>query len=189
MSYRAVIPNYLTWLRVFLIPIIVLLMSSGCKCSAKAALIVFFVAAISDFLDGYLARLWKVESDFGRVMDPVADKVLVAAILIMLTAEHFISAIPVVLIIGREILIGGIRESLASRNFIIPVSWVGKLKTTMQLIAIALLLAARAEKNLKLVEIIGKFTLWLAVILAILSAASYILAIVKELRAKKYGRQ
>lgn len=144
MIERAKIPNYLTFLRVTLIPIFVLLMLNN---KNLWALGVFIIASLTDYLDGYFARKWNLVSDFGKLMDPIADKILVMAALVMLVAERdFINAAPwvpawiVVLILAREIWVNGIRNIAASRGVVMAAGQAGKIKSFLQMVAICLLL-------------------------------------------------
>ena len=112
-----------------------------------AALGVFAVAAITDFFDGYLARAWQQQSSLGRMLDPIADKLLVVSCLLMLVADGMITGIFIwaaVIILCREMLVSGLREFLAELRVSVPVSTVAKWKTTLQLLAIGFLIAGPA---------------------------------------------
>ena len=141
------LPNLITWLRIILIPLLVgifYLPDAWLTFSAKniAASAVFVVAALSDWLDGYLARALDQTSAFGAFLDPVADKLIVAAALVVLLQLERVDAVVALIIIGREIAISALREWMAnigkSKN--VAVAFVGKVKTASQMIAIPLLL-------------------------------------------------
>jgi CDP-diacylglycerol--glycerol-3-phosphate 3-phosphatidyltransferase len=137
-------PNILTLLRIALIPVLVLVFYLPGKWSHAASAAIFTLAAITDWLDGYLARRLEQSSAFGAFLDPVADKLMVAVALILLVQgdPQPALAIPAAIIIGREIAISALREWMAeigSRS-VVAVSWVGKFKTVAQLVAIILLL-------------------------------------------------
>jgi CDP-diacylglycerol--glycerol-3-phosphate 3-phosphatidyltransferase/cardiolipin synthase len=141
------IPNLLTWLRILLIPLLVSIYyfpSTWVDDHERNVLatMVFTLAAITDWLDGYLARLLKQASAFGAFLDPVADKLMVCAALIVLVWLNRVDAFIAVIIIGREIAISALREWMAKlgQGTSVAVSYLGKIKTTSQMIAIALLL-------------------------------------------------
>ncbi len=142
------IPNILTYGRILAIPVLVIFFYLPVEWSAFAATLVFMVAAVTDWLDGYLARRWNQTSAFGAFLDPVADKLIVAAALIILvernptSAESIYLALPTIVIIGREIAISALREWMAEigESAAVAVSMIGKVKTTVQMIAITLLL-------------------------------------------------
>ncbi len=136
--------NLVTYLRLLLIPVVILVYFSGLAWANVWALILFSVASLSDLLDGYLARKLDQTSEFGAFLDPVADKLLVAAVLIMLVAVYPILMWPTLVIISREILISALREWMASKGkrAAVAVAFSGKLKTTFQLIALGALLLA-----------------------------------------------
>ncbi|MBE7926819.1 MULTISPECIES: CDP-diacylglycerol--glycerol-3-phosphate 3-phosphatidyltransferase [Pseudomonadaceae] len=139
------IPNILTVLRVLLIPIIVLLFYLPFKWSYLAASAVFTIAAVTDWLDGYLARRLKQSTPFGAFLDPVADKLMVAVALVLLVEEHanLWLTLPAAIIIGREIVISALREWMAElgARAHVAVSNLGKWKTTAQMVALIILLA------------------------------------------------
>ena len=142
------IPNILTYGRILAIPVLILVFYLPVEWSATAATIIFMVAAFTDWLDGYLARRWDQTSAFGAFLDPVADKLIVAAALIILvernptSAESIYLALPTIVIIGREIAISALREWMAEigERAAVAVSMIGKVKTAVQMLAIMLLL-------------------------------------------------
>lgn len=139
------IPNILTVLRVLLIPIIILLFYLPFKWSYLATSAVFAIAAITDWLDGYLARKLQQSTPFGAFLDPVADKLMVAVALVLLVAEHanIWLTLPAAIIIGREIVVSALREWMAElgARAHVAVSNLGKWKTAAQMVALVILLA------------------------------------------------
>ena len=146
------LPNLLTYGRILAVPLIVLCFSFEGHLEAGdlarwAALSVFAAAAVTDYLDGYLARLWDETSHIGKMLDPIADKLLVATCLFLLAASETIagwSLFAGIVILCREILVSGLREYLAGLGVSVPVTRLAKLKTAFQMIAIAFLLVGPA---------------------------------------------
>ena len=137
--------NLVTYVRLLLIPVVVVVYYSDLPAPNVWAALLFAVASLSDLLDGYLARRLNLTSEFGAFLDPVADKLLVAIVLIMLVENYPVLLAATTVIIGREILISALREWMATRGkrSAVAVAFSGKLKTTVQMIAIiALILAA-----------------------------------------------
>jgi len=138
------IPNILTLLRILLIPVLVVVFYVPSTWSYQISAVVFGLAAVTDWLDGYLARRWEQTSAFGAFLDPVADKLMVAVALVLLVQDNPspLFAVPAAIIIGREIVISALREWMAEigARTKVAVSIVGKVKTTLQMIAILLLL-------------------------------------------------
>lgn len=144
------LPNILTLARIILIPIIIISFYVPWKITNLIVAFLFMLASITDFFDGYLARLYKVQSNFGKCFDPIADKLLVAVSLIMLvnfSSRNIFIMIPAIIIICREILVSGLREFLATLNVGIPVTKLAKWKTTFQMIAITALLLASKDSS------------------------------------------
>ena len=176
--FRRALPNLLTIFRIFAIPAIVCSFYIGDSNSNYIAFIIFIFACITDFFDGYLARIWQTQSKFGKLFDPIADKLIVAAAVIMLIYIGKITGltiIPVVVIICREILISGLREFLISMSVELPVIKVGKVKTFIQMSAIAMLML-----NDSVILYIGEMILYLAAVLTMYSAYLYICVALKH---------
>jgi len=178
---QANIPTALTWLRILLIPVFVIvyyLPDDWLSPPAKnwTAMTIFSVAAITDWFDGYLARRWAVTSAFGAFLDPVADKLMVAAALIMLVwlgrAESYLAMI----IIGREIAISALREWMAQlgRSGSVAVAFVGKVKTVAQMTAIVALLLHEPLIPGVSTPLLGEVALWVAAILTLWSMVHYL---------------
>jgi len=181
------LPNLLTWLRIFLIPLFVGIYyfpSSWVSLPYQnlVATIIFTAAAITDWFDGWLARTLNQMSAFGAFLDPVADKLMVAAALLVLLKLERVDALVVLVIIGREITVSALREWMAKigNSKSVAVSLLGKIKTASQMVAIPMLLY-----NDRIMEFdpqfVGTLLIWVAAILTILSMMYYIKAAVPEL--------
>src|ERR1700751_4038135 len=150
------LPNILPYARIAAVPAVVACMYwqailDGGLWLRWVALAIFIAAAITDFLDGYFARIWSQQSTFGRMLDPIADKLLVASCLLMLAVDQTIKGWTVwaaIVILCREILVSGLREYLAELRVSVPVTQLAKWKTTVQLVAIGFLLAGQAGDRL-----------------------------------------
>lgn len=175
------IPNILTSLRLIAAPVIALLLVGlSSPVAAWSALIIFIVAAATDWLDGFLARRWQSVSNFGRMLDPIADKLMVIVLLVALMGTELGGMgllIPAVVIVTREILVSGLREFMGKYDVIIAVTMAAKFKTTFQLIALGFLLASFAfakETPLHQLAYQGGFGLiWLAAALTAWTGVSY----------------
>ena len=148
------LPNLITLARILVIPVICVFVVSGWPLLQWLALLLFIIAAVSDWVDGYLARRMNLGSAVGRMLDPIADKLLVGALLVTLAWTRDLSAldlIPAIAILLREIFVSGLREYLGNAGVTIPVSFLAKWKTTVQLVALALAeTAGRAEVEAEL---------------------------------------
>jgi len=165
-------PNTLTLGRIAAIPIIIfLLYFPGRICTFFAALF-FSIAAITDYLDGYLARQQNLVSSFGKIMDPVADKLLVSATFVMLVYHNWIPAWIVCVIIGRELAVTGLRNIIAETGGDVSASWLGKYKTGFQIAAIIPLLLHYEYFSVDM-HAIGMFFLWGSLLFTIWSGADY----------------
>jgi cardiolipin synthase len=175
------LPNILTYGRLVAVPAVVaLLFWPEDKWSRWFALAIFVAAGITDYLDGYFARVYAQQSALGRMLDPIADKLLVAACLLMLVADGTIrhSALwAAIVILCREILVSGLREFLAELKVGLPVSRVAKWKTTLQLVAVGFLIAGPAgESVLPGTILVGTGLLWVAAVLTIYTGWDYLKA-------------
>lgn len=165
-------PNSLTLYRIAAIPAIVILMLFPNPLSTFLAASLFSAAAITDYLDGYLARSYGLVSTFGKVMDPVADKILVSSAFIMLTSHGWVPAWMVCIIIGREIAVTGLRNIIAESREDVSASNLGKYKTGFQIAAAIPLLMHYPYLNLNF-HAIGTFFLWGALVFTLWSGADY----------------
>ena len=179
------LPNMLTYGRIVAIPIVVGCMFwqsilEGGLWLRWVALAFFIAAAISDFLDGYLARIWAQQSSLGRMLDPIADKLLVSSCLLMAAGEGTIrgwALFAAIVILCREILVSGLREYLAELRVSVPVTRLAKWKTTLQLIAIGFLIAGDAgDAIVPVVTWTGIMLLWLSALLTIYTGWDYLQA-------------
>lgn len=168
------IPNALTYSRIVVIPVFIAVFYWDRTIAPYLAGGLFLYASITDFLDGYFARAWHATSSIGRFLDPIADKLLVATALLMLVKEGRADVLPAIAIVCREILVSGLREFLAELRISVPVSQLAKFKTTVQLIAISLLLIAPALPAWLYAGIIGDGLLWLAAVLTLLTGYVYL---------------
>ncbi len=181
------IPNLLTYGRIVIIPIVAaLLMWPGERNDDTArwiALFLFVIAAITDFFDGYIARKWHLTSSLGRMLDPIADKVLVAIVLLVLSRDGILAGGHIwaaIIILSREVLVSGLREYLGQLRVSVPVTKIAKWKTTVQLVALGFLIAGPAGDKLissleqyHLVSWIGVIGLWIAAALTLYTGYDY----------------
>lgn len=178
------LPNLLTYGRIAAVPALV-----GCffiegDFGNWLALGIFVTAAITDILDGYVARAWEQQTSLGRMLDPIADKLLVSAALMMLAAQQTIagwSLWAAIIILSREILVSGLREFLGEVNVSVPVSNLAKWKTVMQMVAIGFLLAgATGDKIFPFTTLTGLSLLWVSAILTLYTGWDYFRAGVRH---------
>ena len=176
------LPNCLTLSRIIIIPLVAVLVMVHKPVTDLLACILFIIAGITDYLDGKLARAWQQLSDFGKMFDPIADKLLVGIILIVMAGYDRLpygGLIPAMIILAREILVSGLREYLSSFEVSLPVTKLAKWKTTFQMVAIGFLLAGDSSAELLNinwfpVNVIGSILLWIAAILTIITGWGYI---------------
>ena len=167
------VPNLLTLFRFFVTPIVILLLLTDALWAGILTAILVSLAGLSDFLDGYLARNWKSETNVGKFLDPLADKVLVVAGLIMLVGLGRIHPILVVIIISREIFITGLRAIASSKGIIIAAEKSAKYKTTFQMIAVGALAVHVTVLGLN-GHLIGLVTLYISLGFSLYSAMEYV---------------
>jgi cardiolipin synthase (CMP-forming) len=184
-SIRAAsLPNLLTYLRILAVPAIALclILVQG-DAGRWWALAIYVAACITDWLDGFLARAWRQQSQLGRMLDPIADKLLVGTTLLMLTHDQTISRPHIaaaVIILCREILVSGLREFLAELNVKVHVTQLAKWKTTLQMVALGILLAGPAgDKLAPGVTTTGLALLWVAALLTLWTGYDYLKAAVR----------
>jgi cardiolipin synthase len=192
------LPNLLTYGRIAAVPAVVACMYwqgilGGGLWLRGVALAIFIMAAITDMLDGYFARSWGQQSTFGRMLDPIADKLLVSSCLLMLAADDTIrgwSLWAAIVILCREILVSGLREYLAELRVSVPVTRLAKWKTTVQLVAVGFLLAGSAGDQVfaavttlevPLVTMIGLTLLWISALVTLYTGWDYFRAGVRHL--------
>ncbi|MBW9066108.1 CDP-diacylglycerol--glycerol-3-phosphate 3-phosphatidyltransferase [Rhizobium herbae] len=184
------IPNLLTYGRILAVPLIVLCFFIEGKLQSSdfarwTALALFGIASITDFFDGYLARIWQQTSNIGKMLDPIADKLLVASVLLLVAADGTIAGWSIwaaIIILCREILVSGLREYLAGLKVSVPVTRIAKWKTTIQMVAIAFLLAGPAgDKILPYTTEMGIVLLWIAAGITLYTGYDYFRAGLKHM--------
>ncbi|ROQ27641.1 CDP-diacylglycerol--glycerol-3-phosphate 3-phosphatidyltransferase [Gallaecimonas pentaromativorans] len=177
------IPNLLTLFRLLLIPIFLVLFYVPVSWAHYGAAFIFWLAAITDWLDGYLARKLQQTTPFGAFLDPVADKVMVTAALVLIVEDYqsLWVTVPAIIMISREIVISALREWMAElgKRSHVAVSWIGKVKTTAQMLALIGLVSSWEP-----FVVLGMPLLYIAVILTLWSMISYLAAAWKDLWSK-----
>ena len=171
------ISNLLTIARIIVIPIIVLCIYLKSPFYGWLAFILFCLASVTDYFDGYIARIRNEVTNFGTFLDPIADKLLVAAVILILTSKGVIAdweTIPALIILLREIAVSGLREYLAGIKVSVPASRISKIKTSIQLIALALLILIESGVSIIPILLIGKLALWIAGILTLYTGYGYL---------------
>lgn len=198
------IPNAITVLRILLVPVFAVAFVLPGEAWRLTAFVVFVIAGVSDFFDGLAARKLNANSDFGRMLDPIADKILVGVALMMLVAEgsvrqfslapelglaSLLKLVPALVILAREILVSGLREFLAGVRVSVPVSFLAKIKTTIQLIAIgAMILGPIADSWIPGSLALAYTALWVAAGLTVYTGYEYFRASLAYTRARREGR-
>ena len=171
------IPNIITFIRIFLIPIILYLLFSENPNIVLIAGLLFIVSSVPDYFDGYLARILNHQSAMGRLFDPIADKLLVGACLLVLCSFGYISGLtvlPALIILLREILVSGLREYLAEIRVGLPVSRLAKWKTGLQMFSLGFLIVGDASPPEIPSVFIGEICLWLAALLTLWTGYDYL---------------
>ncbi|MDC0056843.1 CDP-diacylglycerol--glycerol-3-phosphate 3-phosphatidyltransferase [Alphaproteobacteria bacterium] len=169
--------NILTICRILVIPIIVAFIYLKSPFYGWMAFILFCLASITDYFDGYIARIRNEVSNLGTFLDPIADKLLVASVILILTSKEVIAdweTIPALIILLREIAVSGLREYLAGIKVSVPVSKIAKLKTSLQLIALAILILSESGISFIPILFIGKIALWSAAIMTLYTGYDYL---------------
>ena len=167
------LPNKLTLLRICLIPVFVIVMLSQMNNFFLISCIIFILASITDFLDGRIARKHNLVTDFGKFMDPLADKLLVLSALICMIEYNLVAGWMVIIIVARELTVSILREIAADNGKVIAASGGGKIKTTSQMIAIILLLIGANYSN-ETIVFIGTIAMYIATIFTLYSGIDYL---------------
>ncbi|SIP94188.1 CDP-diacylglycerol--glycerol-3-phosphate 3-phosphatidyltransferase [Rhizobium sp. RU20A] len=190
------IPNLLTYARILAVPLIVLCFFIEGRLQSSdfarwTAFWLFAVASVTDYLDGYLARIWNQTSNIGRMLDPIADKLLVASVLLLMAADRTIAGWTIwaaIIILCREILVSGLREYLAALKVSVPVTRIAKWKTAVQMVAIGLLLVGPAIDNIPpespeigIATGTGLALLWAAALITMYTGYDYFRAGIKHI--------
>jgi len=179
------LPNLLTLSRIFAVPILVFLLWRPAPLDYAITFVLYCIVGITDYFDGYLARAWGNISKLGQFLDPIADKIMIGAVLIMLISSRKanpvpeiagLNIIPALVILLREIIVSGLREYLAGLQVSVPVSALSKWKTTFQLIALGALILGGAVPDQPWVHEVGIFCLWIAAALTLVTGYDYLRA-------------
>lgn len=172
------LPNILTLSRIFAVPLLVgLLWWPQWAAGYAIAFVLYCIVGFTDYLDGYLARSQGTVSKLGIFLDPIADKIMVAAVILMLASTRDIGGVHLIaglVILLREIMVSGLREFLGSLRVSVPVSRLAKWKTTLQLVALGALILAGAVPNYGFVRIVGLASLWGAAVLTLVTGWDYL---------------
>ena len=177
------LPNLLTLSRILAVPILVFLLWRPTPIDYAITFALYCLVGLTDYLDGYLARAWGSISRLGQFLDPIADKIMVAAVLVMLISSRKSNPVPEIaglhiiaglIILLREIIVSGLREYLAGLQVSVPVSALAKWKTTLQLVSLGALILGGAVPHMPWVHEVGIACLWVAAALTLLTGYSYL---------------
>lgn len=178
------LPNLLTLSRILAVPILVFLLWKPAPWDYAVTFVLYCIVGITDYFDGYLARAWGSISRLGQFLDPIADKIMVASVLVMLMASRKAdgdapiiqdwSVIPALIILLREIMVSGLREFLAELKVLVPVSALAKWKTTLQLVALGALILGGAFPAQHWIHVLGIACLWAAAVLTLVTGYDYL---------------
>lgn len=186
------IPNILTVSRIVAIPVVLGFIWWGGPVGSWLALAAYTYACVTDFFDGYLARAWHQQSAFGRFLDPIADKLLVAGVLFMLVGVETVSGVhilPAAVILSREILVSGLREFLAEARVGLPVSLLAKWKTTIQMLALGFLIVGHAGPDFGFATTweIGMWGTWIAAVITLVTGYDYLRVGLRHIQESDVG--
>ena len=177
------LPNLLTLSRILAVPILVFLLWRPAPVDYAITFVLYCVVGLTDYLDGYLARAWGSISRLGQFLDPIADKIMVAAVIVMLISSRKanpvpeiagLNLIPALVILLREIIVSGLREYLAGLQVSVPVSALAKWKTTLQLVSLGALILAGALPHHPWIHLVGLVCLWAAAALTLITGYDYL---------------
>ena len=178
------LPNWMTIMRIAITPLIaVLIWIDEPPYGYQLALALYTIASVTDYIDGYMARRLKVESPLGEMLDPIADKLLVAAVLLALanvTTSGWLFLVPALIILIREFMVSGLREFLAKQNLSAPVTRLAKWKTTAQILALGFLMGAPGFPSFPFAHEVGIMLLWLAAVLTVQTGSGYLISAIKH---------
>jgi CDP-diacylglycerol---glycerol-3-phosphate 3-phosphatidyltransferase len=166
------LPNTLTLSRIFLTPLLVVILLTRIDGKEIYGVVIFVIAALTDYLDGYIARKRNQVTDVGKLLDPIADKLLITSAFISLVELNLAPAWMVVIIVGREFAVSGIRSIAAAQGYVMPANVLGKLKTVCQVLTIVVLIVA--DTYIEPWERFGRFLLWVTVAISLVSAVNYL---------------
>ena len=186
------LPNALTILRILLVPVFAITFTLDGNAARIVSFVIFCIAGASDILDGLAARKLRASSELGRMLDPIADKILVAVALMMLVASGVVSGpalVPALVILAREILVSGLREFLATAAVSVPVTRVAKMKTVLQMVAIgAMILGPIVENIVPGAVYVAHVLLWIAAALTVYTGLVYFRAGLAHVRTEPVSR-
>jgi cardiolipin synthase len=178
------LPNWMTVIRIAITPLIaILIWIDEPTYGYQLALVLYTIASVTDYIDGYMARRLQVESPLGEMLDPIADKLLVAAVLLALASvinSGWVFLAPALIILLREFMISGLREFLAKQNVSAPVTRLAKWKTTAQILALGFLMGAPGFPGFPFAHEIGVTLLWIAAVLTVQTGSGYLISAVKH---------
>ena len=174
------LPNFLTLSRIFLTPLLVVVLLTKIEGKEIYGALIFCVAALTDYFDGYFARKRNQVTTIGKLLDPIADKLLITSAFISLVELQLAKAWIVVIIVGREFAVSGIRSIAASLGHVMPANWFGKTKMVVQIFTIVVLIVADTYKEHWLR--FGRFLLWVTMAVSLISAYSYLLTFLRFLK-------
>ncbi|HEX3422557.1 MAG TPA: CDP-diacylglycerol--glycerol-3-phosphate 3-phosphatidyltransferase [Sphingomicrobium sp.] len=186
------LPNLLTLSRILAVPILVFLLWHPAPLDYAITFALYCIVGITDYLDGYLARAWGSISRLGQFLDPIADKIMVAAVIVMLISSRKanpvpeitgLNLIPALVILLREIIVSGLREYLAGLQVSVPVSALAKWKTTLQLVSLGALILGGAVPHQQWVHVVGLVCLWAAAALTLITGYDYLRVGLKHMEA------
>lgn len=173
------LPNLMTTLRIALIPFLIVFLYFDRQSTNVVSCIIFIIASVTDFIDGYLARKYNIVTDLGKIIDPAADKILVASALIVLLDLGRVNAIVIIILLARDFAVGALRDLSASKGKIIAAGRSGKLKTIFQMVALGFLIY---KGKLLWIDalFIGEILIYIAVILSVYSGIEYFIKYFKS---------
>jgi CDP-diacylglycerol--glycerol-3-phosphate 3-phosphatidyltransferase len=177
------LPNFLTVFRILLIPLLVVILGNPGRIASLLAAATFFLACLSDFFDGYLARRWGISTTLGTLLDPLADKLIVAAALIMLAGMERTPNVPawmIVLIIGREIAVTGLRAVALGQGMVLGAEELGKYKMVFQMLALHGLLLHYKFLGIDF-HLAGMYFLWISLVISLWSGIDYHVRVIRQL--------
>ncbi|MEK6683596.1 MAG: CDP-diacylglycerol--glycerol-3-phosphate 3-phosphatidyltransferase [Nitrospirota bacterium] len=178
------LPNLVTLLRIFLVPVFILVFLTPTASRSLAAAVIFLFAALTDLMDGYLARQWGQITKLGKFLDPIADKLLVLAALILLVDFQRVSSWLAIVIIGRELAMTGLRAIASSSGIVIAADEAGKYKMAIQTISIVLLILGYKVGTINF-HVWGTFLLWISMVLAILSGVQSFMKFLSQINSER----
>lgn len=180
------LPNLLTFIRILLVPVFILLFLAPGPLRSFLSAVVFLAASLTDLLDGYLARRWEQVTKLGKLLDPIADKLLVLSALVLLVQFHRVPGWIAIVLIGRELGMTGLRAIASTDGIVIPAEKTGKYKFVLQIIALVLLILDLRSEYMNF-NLLGMILLWAAMVLSIVSAVRISVYYSTQMQMRKAG--